>query len=417
MVGRGPQTAVKFFLISLALGAAQVRAQSTETYEYDALGRLKRVERSGNGNDGQYIYDAAGNRVKVLHGVSFSVDDVSVSEGGNLVFTITKTGMTSQTHDVDYATANNTAAAGSDYTTKSGTLSFTAAQTEKTVSVATSEDASYENNETLYLNLSSATNGAVIADGQGVGTINDDDAGPAFSVNNVSVSEGGNLVFTVTKSGATSKSHNVNYATANGTASSNDYTSKSGALTFTSSQTSKTVSVSTIEDSNTEPNETVKLNLSNATNGATISDSQGIGTINNDDTNSPPVFVGDAPITIQAGSSGSRDVLANDYDPDGDPLSITSYSVQPGGLPVNCCFWVSGTIAGNYSISYTISDGNGGTTQGYLTVDVQGGGGGGCGGFCGFALPPGEEDGATQLQTEPAPTDPDGAADEQPPPQ
>ncbi|NOX81824.1 MAG: hypothetical protein GXP06_02320 [Alphaproteobacteria bacterium] len=234
---------------------------------------------------------------------AFSVNNVSISEGGNLTFTVTKSGSTSQTHNVNYTTANGTAAAGSDYTSKSGTLTFTASQTTQSVTVATIEDAIHELGETVYLNLSSATGNATISDSQGVGTINNDDAAPSFSINNVSVSEGGTLSFTVSKSGATSKTHNINYATANGTAGTTDYTAKSGTLSFSSSQTSKTVSVVTIEDTIYEANETLYLNLSAATNSATISDSQGVGTINNDDPNI--VYVRNAAGVLQAGYTQS----------------------------------------------------------------------------------------------------------------
>nr|WP_281500809.1 Calx-beta domain-containing protein [Kordiimonas marina] len=215
-------------------------------------------------------------------GPSFSINNVSATEGGTLTFTITKTGATALSHSVSYATANGTAGS-SDYTGKSGTLTFAPGDTSKTVSVATTQDSIYETNETVKLNLSGATGGATISGSQGIGTINNDDSGPSFKVSNSSVTEGGNLTFTITKVGSTAKSHSISYATANGTAGSGDYTSKSGTLTFAPGDTSKAVSVATTGDTVYENNETVKLNLSSATNGATISDSQGIGTIVNND--------------------------------------------------------------------------------------------------------------------------------------
>lgn len=375
MISRGLRTFASIAFIVLLTSAAQ--AQSLEEYEYDALGRLISVDNDDDEYEIAYEYDSVGNRSSVTTslGVSFSVDDVSVSEGGDLVFTITKTGVATGDTGVSYATANGTATAGSDYTAKSGTLSFAAAQTTKTVSVATIEDSVYESGETVKLDLSAPTGGAVVADDQGIGTITNDDPAPAFSVNNVSVSEGGNLVFTVTKSGVTSKTHNVSYATANGTASSNDYTSKSGALTFTSSQTSKTISVPTTEDSTYEPNETVKLNLSNATNGATISDSQGVGTINNDDTNQPPNAANDNAGTVVLYETKYVYPLTNDSDPEDDPITLTDYS-EPVGVVVD---WnaslermsiASGT-SGTKNISYTISDGSGGTDTATVTIDVE----------------------------------------------
>src|SRR5260221_2345409 len=61
-------------------------------------------------------------------------------------------------------------------------------------------DLVYETNETFFVNLSSPTN-ATLADGQGVGTIIDDEAPPALSISDAGVVEGDggttNAVFVV----------------------------------------------------------------------------------------------------------------------------------------------------------------------------------------------------------------------------
>ena len=270
---------------------------------------------------------------------SFAINNVSRSEGNSLTFTVSKSGSTALTHAVNYATANGSATGGSDYVVKSGTLSFSATQSSRTVTISGIEDSVYENSESFYVNLSSPTNGATINDSQGVGTITNDDSAPSFAVNNVSATEGGSLTFTVTKSGSTAVTHNVSYATANGTAAAgSDYTIKSGTLSFTSGQTSKTVTVSSIQDSNYEANETFYLNLSSATNGASIADSQGVGTISNDDTaNNPPTFTGSSyfeeylpfytgglfsvHVNDDAGDTHTFEVISVD----GDHASLSSY--------------------------------------------------------------------------------------------
>ena len=314
--------------------------------------------------------------------VSFSINNVSVSEGGTLSFTVSKSGSASQSHSVSYATANGTATAGSDYTSKSGTLTFTTSQTSRTVTVSTIEDTTYENGETVLVNLSGATGGATISDSQGSGTISNDDAAPSFAINDTSVSEGGTLTFTVSKSGSTALSHNVSYATANGTAiAGSDYTAKSGTLTFTSGQTSQPVNVATIEDTAVEPNETMVVNLSNATAGATLSDSQGTGTINNDDTgNQPPIAVDDFS-DVQAFGTRVVSALNNDSDPDNDPLTIISVqsplggtaTIIDGGTRVRYTNTSSGI--GSDDFGYTISDGNGGTATATISVTVNNPGG------------------------------------------
>ena len=215
----------------------------------------------------------------------FAINDVSVTEGGTLSFTVTKTGSTSSSFSVDYATANVTAIAGSDYTAASGTLTFAAAETTKPVTVSTIDDTTVESSETLYVNLSGATGGATITDSQGVGTINDNDTaatcnGVSFAIGNAADTEGNGLAFAVTKSGTASISCSVSYATADGTAvAPGDYTATSGTLAFAASETTKYVSVTTLINAPGESNETLYVNLSNPTNGSTISDSQGVGTL------------------------------------------------------------------------------------------------------------------------------------------
>src|SRR6185369_1241544 len=76
----------------------------------------------------------------------------------------------------------------------------------------------------------------------------------------------------------------VDYATANGTATagSGDYVATSGTLNFAPGDTTATISVTVNGDTLFERNETVIVNLTNPVN-ALIADSQGVGTIGNDD--------------------------------------------------------------------------------------------------------------------------------------
>ena len=77
---------------------------------------------------------------------------------------------------VNYATSNGSAAAGSDYVAHSGVVTFPSGTTTQTIIVQVIGDGVKEPNETFYLTLSNAV-GATIADGQGVGTIVNDDGG------------------------------------------------------------------------------------------------------------------------------------------------------------------------------------------------------------------------------------------------
>jgi hypothetical protein len=110
--------------------------------------------------------------------VSLSVDDVSAPEGGQTAtFTLSLSRESGKIVTVDYATGDGTAAAPSDYASRSGTIIFMAGETSKTVSVALVQEAVVEPDETFSLALSRAIN-ATLSDGQGVATIVDDDAAP-----------------------------------------------------------------------------------------------------------------------------------------------------------------------------------------------------------------------------------------------
>src|SRR4051794_12904604 len=92
------------------------------------------------------------------------------------------------------------------------------------------------------------------------------------------------VIFTVTRTGGTA-AFSVNYATADFTATvaDGDYVSSSNTLSFGVNDTSKTIAVTINGDTKVESSESFFVNLSGATNGATISDAQGSGTISNDD--------------------------------------------------------------------------------------------------------------------------------------
>ena len=103
---------------------------------------------------------------------ALSVADAQVKEGpdATLAFAVTLDRVRHAAVTVDYATRDGTAVAGADYTNTSGTLTFVAGETRKTVDVQVLADSQDEGSETMTLALSNAT-GARIADGEATGTI------------------------------------------------------------------------------------------------------------------------------------------------------------------------------------------------------------------------------------------------------
>jgi hypothetical protein len=188
---------------------------------------------------------------------------------------------------VDFATADGTAVASSDYQAAAGMLTIPAGETTGTITVPVNGDTQAESDEYFTVSLSNATN-AKIGNSVKYGNIVDDDTNPAISISDAWLNEGNNgtkrMTFTVTLSQPSSVKMRVNYATANGTAktSDNDYVAKSGSITFNPGQTTKTITISIKGDKKNESDESFFVNLSGGS-GAPIEDGQGEGLILNDD--------------------------------------------------------------------------------------------------------------------------------------
>ncbi len=268
---------------------------------------------------------------------SIKINDVSIDEGHSgvtvLTFTVTAEGEGAARATVDYATQDTTARAGSDYQSRSGTLSFSTSRRQK-VFVPINGDVADEPDELFSVNLTNST-GAAISDPQGLGTITDDDAPATLSVSDQTVGEGNTgtqttASFLVTLSQPSTTPVTVNYSTADGTATllGLDYVVASGVVTFAPGDTSETIDVSVIGDDVVEGvSETFTVNLSSPI-GAVIADASATGTIV-DDESAPVVSVGNT--TVVEGDSGntaaSFEVTLSRAA--GSPVSV-EYATAPG---------------------------------------------------------------------------------------
>ncbi|MFC0588208.1 putative Ig domain-containing protein [Novosphingobium aquiterrae] len=297
---------------------------------------------------------------------NLSINDVTVAEGNagttNYTFTVALSAPAGPGGvGFDIATANGSATGGVDYVSQTLTSqTIPAGSSTYTFTVQVNGDTLNEPSETFFVNVTNVTN-AVVVDGQGVGTITNDDALPSLSINDVTVIEGDsgttNAVFTVTLSAASGQSVGVNYATADGTATQPaDYTSTSGTLTFAPGQTTRTITVPVIGETAPEANETYFVNISGATN-ATIADNQGLGTITNDDV---PVTL--TPGSIPGGTVGTA--YSQTITPSGG-TSPYSFSITAGALPAGLTLSSGGTLSGtptaggtfNFTVTATDSSG------------------------------------------------------------
>ncbi|MCR9253694.1 MAG: cadherin domain-containing protein, partial [bacterium] len=304
-----------------------------------------------------------------------SIDDVTIAEGnsGTITadFTVTLDAASGKTITVEYSTSDNTATdTDGDYDAITTTiLTFNPGETSKTISVTINGDSKDEDDESFFVDLSNPTN-ATITDSQGEGTITNDDSVPAISIDDVTVTEGNsstvNANFTVTLDAASGKTITVDYSTSDNTATTadSDYNAiATTTLTFNPGETSKTVSVTVSGDSKDEDDESFFVDLSNPTN-ATITDSQGEGTITNDDS-APGISIDD--VTVTEGNSGTitadftisldaasgktitvdystSDNTATTADSDYDAIATTTLTFNPGETSKSFSVTVNGDL-------------------------------------------------------------------------
>ena len=245
-----------------------------------------------------------------------TVEDISVAEGGDLLFTVTLDNAVQGAFTVDVTLFDVTATGGAaplvspeDYGNVVAQLSFagTVSETQQ-FTVATLDDSVLEATETFTVSLSASS--ALVTDSDtAVGTITDNDTA-AVTVEDVSAVEGGGLLFTVTLDNAVQGAFTVDVTlgdvTATGGAaplvSPEDYDNVVAQLSFagTASETQQ-FTVATLDDSVLEATETFGVSLS-ASNALVTDSDTAVGTITDNDT---------------AGKSSIGDCVWNDANVDG----------------------------------------------------------------------------------------------------
>ncbi|WP_260441848.1 Calx-beta domain-containing protein [Microcystis aeruginosa] len=215
--------------------------------------------------------------------VTLAVAPSSVTEDGttNLVYTFTRTGVTTNALTVNY-TLGGTATLNNDYTRTgtTNTVTFAAGSSTATVTVDPTPDTIVESNETVSLTLASGTGYTVGTPNAATGTITNDDFSQ-LSINDITVVEGkdNNAILTVTVDNPNPQPITFNYTTTPIDATANvDYTSKTGTITIAPNTSTATISIPILNDNLNEADEAFTVTLSNPVN-ATINPEGGIGEV------------------------------------------------------------------------------------------------------------------------------------------
>jgi hypothetical protein len=272
--------------------------------------------------------------------VSLSSASYSVAQSaGSLSVTVARAGTATSAVSVDYSTSDGTAAAGTDYTSTSGTLNWAENDsTPKTISVPISSATPHSDDRSFTVVLSNPSAAVSLASpGSATVTISGEAASAVGALQLSAASyaiaqSAGTLTVTVTRTSGSSGSVSVGYATADGTAvAGTDYTAAKGTLQWADGDAvAKTVS---IPISNASPFSGSK------TFSVTLSGPSAMATIGNPNS---------ATVTIAGGSSASAGSFQ---------LSKASYPIAQNVGTVAVSVNRTGGSSGAASVAYTTTNG------------------------------------------------------------
>ncbi|MGN7610517.1 Calx-beta domain-containing protein [Magnetococcales bacterium HHB-1] len=244
-------------------------------------------------------------------------------EGEKITFSVTRTGDAEAEQSVVYALQAGDSES-SDYSDTQGTLTFATGETVKTFTVDTTEDSLFEENETFSVSLSQTTGDVTLSTDTATGTIINDESAPQLALASATATEGEALTFSVTRTGDAETEQTVQYALSSETTESTDYSDTSGTITFATGETVKTFVVNSTADTLQEEDETFSVSLSQANNGATISQSTASGTIIDDEQATS------FSISERSATEGEAITLSVTRTGDAEATQTVEYSVLPG---------------------------------------------------------------------------------------
>jgi hypothetical protein len=261
--------------------------------------------------------------------LAFSLAGYSATEtAGSAVITVRRTGGTAAGVTVGYATSGGTAQAGVHYGATSGTLTFGAGVVSQIFTVPVLNDVALGPDRTVNLVLSSPTGGATLAAPQSaVLTLVSADAVVGFSAATYTVSEAGTTaLITVKRSGPLTDTVTADFALSDGTATEgSDYVASTGTLIFGPNVATQTLSVGILDDTASEGDESVDLQLVGVSPNAALGRSAAVLTIAEDE---PKV-----------------------------QFSAASYAVAEAKKVATVTVKRSGSPAGTVTVNYATSDG------------------------------------------------------------
>jgi T1SS-143 domain-containing protein len=309
---------------------------------------------------------------------------------GTVTYTVTLSSASPASVSVNYGTANGSATSGSDFTASSGTLTFAPGETSKTITVAISNDTVFEGSESFQVNLTAPTN-ATIATGSVTTTIKDENAAPNAVSDTYNMAEdSGSIVLNPLAGDTDPEGSTLTIQSINGVALTPGVVQSIFVTGGTVNITSGNV-ISFTPNPNFNGTVNFPYVISDGSKTGTANQIINVSAVNDApvDDNETNTVTEDATLIVADGAVG--DLLLNATDVDGGALTVTSYTIAGvtgtqavgnavlipgvGTITINTNGSYSFAPVGNYTgaipvITYTVSDGNGGTNTSTLTLSM-----------------------------------------------
>ncbi len=254
--------------------------------------------------------------------------------------------------------------AGKDYTVNAASITIPAGDSSGSIDCVINDDALAESSETVIVTMGTPTNATAVSPTAHTITITDNDTLPTLSITNTSVTEGNagtvDATLTVSLSASSGQTVSVQYATADGSATTadGDYQGVPTAqtLTFAPGETSKPITIKVDGDIKYETDETFSVTLASPTN-ATIASATGTVTITNDDSQ-PTVTFTSAGQTVAEGA-GTATITAQLSNPSYQavslPFTLTGTATQGAGADYTATASPLTIAAGGSSANITVT--------------------------------------------------------------
>ncbi len=280
-----------------------------------------------------------------------SASSYSFSEGTTGSITVQRTNGSDGAQTVDYSFIAGTATAGADYSASDGQLSWgDGDESPRQITIDINSDGQVEPAETLTLQLSNAEGGATVPTASASITINDATQVPVpgnvqITAPSFTVAEGSTIDISVERLNGQDGAISIDYSVSPGTAALNtDFSDASGTLQWPDGDTgTRSLSVSALNDSTIEPDETFTVVLSNPTGGTTTLRSTATVTISD---NTPDPEPGTIAFAAQSGAidegqtrsivvqrtNGSDGAVTINYQASAGSADATDFSAASGQL-------------------------------------------------------------------------------------